>query len=189
MKHEIDAKIAIIDDYISKLDDVIDSGDSSCAKELQEEIIGVFRPEISRITDRLDNYGSFGTPVDFIHDARILKAKLVNYKSNLICGIHTGTSGNAAGINVSQTVNPNVYVSVDITLDNTVANVNHLSSEVLSDEEKEILNGKLAGISAEKEKEKRWEKIGSALKWIAEKGIEVGTVALPYIVKALGGPE
>ena len=48
-----------------------------------------------------------------------------------------------------------------------------------------MLSGKLASISAEKDKEKRWEKISSALKWIAEKGIQVGIAALPYITKAL----
>ena len=38
-----------------------------------------------------------------------------------------------------------------------------------------------------KDKKTRWEKVQDTLKWIAEKGIEIGVAALPYIAKALEG--
>ena len=72
-----------------------------------------------------------------------------------------------------------------MSLEQTIRTINELPSTILSDQDKEILNGKIASLSIENDKQKRWEKVGNTLKWIAEKGIEVGTAALPYIVKAL----
>ena len=63
--------------------------------------------------------------------------------------------------------------------------INQLPESVLSTDDKALLTGKLTQISFEKEPESRWEKAKGALKWIAEKGIEVGIAALPYIVQAL----
>lgn len=74
--------------YITRLDEVIVSGDASKAEELQDEIIAVFEPELGSMRSRLTNYqpfimGTFGgktvdssSPVDFIKDARTLKSRL-----------------------------------------------------------------------------------------------------------------
>ena len=48
-----------------------------------------------------------------------------------------------------------------------------------------MLNGKLMSIETATDKPTRWEKAKNVLKWIAEKSIEVGIAALPYIVEAL----
>ena len=89
------------------------------------------------------------------------------------------------GFQVSQSVNQSVTTNVEITLDNTVSIINNLPAEVLSDDEKVYLSGILATINAASDKPTRWERAKNALKWIAEKGIEVGVAALPYIVEAL----
>ena len=82
-------------------------------------------------------------------------------------------------------MNQDVNATLVVTFEQVIHNIQQLPDSVLSDEEKEVLSGKIAAISAEKDKEKRWGKVCSALKWIAEKGIQVGIAALPYIAKTL----
>lgn len=76
-----------IQKYIIKLDEVIDSGDVTEAKELQDEILAALGNDIKGLKSQLTNYspGLFVTingrtvssgNVDFIKDARILRARL-----------------------------------------------------------------------------------------------------------------
>lgn len=75
--------------YIEKCDDVIDSKDTSAAKDLQKEIIAVLSPSLSGLTRGLTNYsavGAFtdcngktvvvGDDLDYIRDARTLRSRL-----------------------------------------------------------------------------------------------------------------
>lgn len=171
---------------ISRVNRVFEGKD----RGLVVDYIGI-KNDITNLKSELDNYSMqalFGRekPVDFIGDARLLRAILHNYKLNLRSGLYKVFGSGDSGINLTQNVTQDVATNVDISLESTISLVNELPVQTLSEEEKEQLIGKLAGLSAEKKKEKRWEKITSVLKWIAEKGIEVGTVALPYIAKALG---
>ena len=63
--------------------------------------------------------------------------------------------------------------------------IESIPNEKLSLDEKEQLEGKLSKLEIEKEKSKVWDKAQSVLKWIADKGVEVGIAALPYIVEML----
>ena len=165
------------------LEDAITKKDVGKAKELQTEIIAVYEPEIDSLKSELDNYSfthyGASTPVDYIGDAKLLRAKLQNYKLTLASGLYKPFQGTDGAVTVTQHVNQDVSATVVVTFEQTIHNIQELPESVLSDEEKEMLSGKLASISAEKDKEKRWEKISSALKWIAEKGIQVGIAALP----------
>lgn len=78
---------ATIQKYIMKLDKVIDSGDVTEAKELQDEILAALGNDIEGLKTKLTNYspGLFATSngitvssgnVDFIKDVRILRARL-----------------------------------------------------------------------------------------------------------------
>ena len=189
MTHFMEEKIKILEDYICMLEDAMTKTDVGKAKELQTEIIAVYEPEIDSLKSELDNYSfthyGASTPVDYIGDAKLLRAKLQNYKLNLASGLYKPFQGTDGAVTVTQHVNQDVSATVVVTFEQTIHNIQELPESVLSDEEKEILSGKLASISAEKDKEKRREKISSALKWIAEKGIQVGIAALPYITKAL----
>jgi hypothetical protein len=91
------------------------------------------------------------------------------------------------GIYVNQIAEQKMDATFQITLEQVVETINELSEDALSDEEKEILNGKLASLSATKGKDKktRWETAKGILKWIADKGVDVGIATLPYIVAAL----
>ena len=74
--------------YIKRLDDVILSGDSSTAEEIQDEILAALGSDIDGLKRGLENYAPFvmystsdgrssPTPiVDFIKDARTLRSRL-----------------------------------------------------------------------------------------------------------------
>lgn len=78
--------------YIKRLDDVILSGDSSTAEEIQDEILAALGSDIDGLKRGLENYAPFvmystsdgrssPTPtVDFIKDARTLRGV---YRLNL----------------------------------------------------------------------------------------------------------
>ena len=125
------------------------------------------------------------TPVDNIGDATILRAKLYNYKLNLASGLHKLLRNNDNSVNVTQNVQQAMKNSISISLDQTFSDINSLPQESLSAEDKDTLCGKLASLSAEKSKESKWEKAQGVLKWIAEKGFEVGKIALPYVLQAV----
>ena len=189
MTHFMEEKIKIIDEYIGRLNDAIEGNDREKAKKLQTEIIAVYEPEIDSLKSELDNYNfaHFGTntPVDYVGDAKLLKAKLQNYKLNLASGLYKPFQSAEGAVTVTQHVNQDVNATLVVTFEQVIHNIQQLPDSVLSDEEKEVLSGKIAAISAEKDKEKRWGKVCSALKWIAEKGIQVGIAALPDLAKTL----
>lgn len=190
MTESMQKKISAIDEYIKSLECVIESKNIEEARSLVEEIIAVYENEIKGIKNNLHSSNwlkQSNHSVDYIHDANILKSILSNYKNNLASGLLFKLNNNKDGISVNQNVNQNIAASLEITIEGTVSMINKLPSTVLNENEKELLNGKLIGITAEKEKSKRWEKIKNALKWIAEKGLEVGTVTLPFIVKMMEG--
>lgn len=189
MTHFMEEKIKVLEGYVCALDDAITKKDVEKAKELQTEIIAVYEPEIDSLKSKLDNYSfthyGASTPVDYIGDAKLLRAKLQNYKLNLASGLYKPFQGVDGAVTVTQHVNQDVSTSVVINLEQTIHSILQLPESVLSDDEKEILSGKIASISAEKDREKRWEKVSGVLKWIADKGIQVGIAALPYITKML----
>ena len=188
--HFMEEKLQMLESYINKLDTAVSENDIAKARALQREIIAVYDPEIESLKDGLDShvvsYSFQNTPpVDYIGDAILLKAKLQNYKLNLASGLYKPFQSAEGAVTVTQHVNQDVNATLVVTFEQVIHNIQQLPDSVLSDEEKEVLSGKIAAISAEKDKEKRWGKVCSALKWIAEKGIQVGIAALPYIAKAL----
>lgn len=192
MTYAMEEKLKMIDKYIMELNTAVQENNTVDAKKLQKEIIAVYNSEIELLKDGLDNYNMANiwggdSPVDYIGDARVLSAKLTNYKINLTSGLYRRLKDSNGTVNVTQQVRQDMTNTVTVSLEQTIKNINELPASELSDQDKEILNGKLASISAENDKQKRWEKVGNTLKWLAEKGIEVGVVALPYIVKALEG--
>lgn len=185
----ITMKTELIDGYIQRIDSIVSTNNYEAAEDLQSEIISVFYSEISEFAAQLDTYHLYDDnhQVDYIGNLIKIRAKLLNHKANIYLGIFS--SGNGSGVTVNQSVTQDASTSVSITLNSTVSSINQLPEQVLSEEEKDILNGKLAGLSAETDRERRWEKVKDALKWVAEKSIEVGTAALPYIVKILEAKE
>lgn len=181
-------KIEMLDNYIRQLTQAVESNDITAAKTLQNEIISVYDHEIDGIRTGLDNYSavlSASKSVNFLGDARILRSKLENYKLNLLSGLYDKFRSHDNAIKVTQSVQQQTNNNIVISLEQTVSDINSLPQESLSAEDKDILCGKLASLSTEKSKDSKWEKAQSALKWIAEKGFEVGKIALPYILQTV----
>ncbi len=178
----MNSKIELINEYIERCEKCSQEN----ARQLVHEIIAVYENEIKGITTNLDSY-SWGhknlTEIDYLSDTKFLKAHLINHKANLENNLRftEGTPSQIFNINQSQ----NAEISISITFEQTISAIEAIPDETLSQDEKELLEGKLTKISTEKDKSKLWEKAQSALKWIADKGIEVGIAALPYIAEAL----
>lgn len=190
MTHSMEEKLQMLESYINKLDTAVSQNDNAKAKTLQREIIAVYEPEIASLRSQLDSQDvshllQNAPSVDYIGDAKLLQKKLQNYRLNLVAGIYKPFQSSDGAVTVTQHVSQDVSTSVIVNLEQAIHNIQELPESVLSSEDKEILSGKIASISAEKDKEKRWGKVCSALKWIAEKGIQVGIAALPYIAKTL----
>lgn len=190
MTHSMEEKLQMLESYIDKLETAVSQNDNATAKTLQREIIAVYEPEIASLRSQLDSQDvshlfQNAPSVDYIGDAKLLQKKLQNYRLNLVTGIYKPFQSSDGAVTVTQHVSQDVSTSVIVNLEQAIHNIQELPESVLSSEDKEILSGKIASISAEKDKEKRWGKVCSALKWIAEKGIQVGIAALPYIAKTL----
>lgn len=176
----MNSKIELIDAYIEKC--------NSCTKEnaypLIMEIVAVYGNEIKEICTNLDAYSwKKDFERDYLKDIRYLKAHLINHKVNLENNLRF-TEGTPSQIfNINQTQNSNISISV--SLEQAITAIESISDDKLSQDEKDQLEGKLSKLNTEKDKSKLWEKTQSVLKWIADKGIEVGIAALPYIAEAL----
>ena len=189
-------KMSILNNYIDKCHEIIDSKDRSKAEEIVKEIIGVFEAEISHIKSQLTLYGWGVSTVDYFKDLAVLKAILINYRANLkreddirndelemlklkqsILNINNTNNNDA-----SSTASASASVTVSVT--QAIESINNLLDNVLSEEEKESLEEKITSLelmAKSGDKEKTSKKLGSILKYIADKGIEVGIALLPYL--------
>lgn len=89
MTQYMSEKIKMIEDYIIKLETACKSDDDSEIAVLEDEIIGVYNSEIPDLEVNIDGCYTY-EGVDYKKDARILIAKLTNYKHNLRTGIAKG---------------------------------------------------------------------------------------------------
>ena len=88
--------------------------------------------------------------------------------------------GGDANANSSSTAT----AQVTITIQQTIESIKSLPTNVLSDEDKEDLEDKLSAIelsSKRDDKQSTINKIGKVLKYITDKGVEVGIATLPYL--------
>lgn len=184
----MEEKIAIIDEYISQADQIIACEDIELAEKFQNEVVSVYHGEIAEISVGLDNYSfsicESSRQPDFLGDVKLLKMKLINYKSNLKSGLFK-VLGNGEGMAITVAQNATQNTTVAVTFEQTVRNIQKIPDNILSAEGKDALNGKLATISAEEDKQSRWDKVKDVLKWLGDKSVEVGIAALPYIAEAL----
>lgn len=154
------------------------------AEKLIEEIVSVFGKEIDGLTNGLDTRNQLhmyeelnGVHViyDYMGDVNLLKQKLTSYK--ISCNVEVAS-------NPGQVINVNTNVSVNITLDQALENVNKAQ---LSEEDKDYIKEQLAVVSVKKgNKEKVWEAAKGLIKWLGDKSVEAGIAALPYITSLIG---
>jgi|LSQX01.1.fsa_nt_gb hypothetical protein len=188
-------KYELVTNYIFRCDEILEGLLDFPAKDLVSEIVAVFQNEISNIATELPAF-RFGGTENHMKDLIILKAILINYSANLkredeirkndleklklqqsIMTINN-TNHNEASTEA------NVNVTVVVTVNQAIESINSLPNDVLSKEEKESLEEKVASLellTKSGDKEKASKKLGSILKYVADKGIEVGIALLPYL--------
>lgn len=185
MVPSVGSKVKIIQQYMEEADEVLSERNNQKMETYIKKIVGIYSEEIPSIRQSLRFY-TVGDKASLPTDIEFLKSKLLNYKINLESGLYMVFSGKTEGaVNITQTTSQTQNTNVSINFEQTIETINNLPEDVLSDEEKELLNGKLASLSTCKTKESCWEKAKGILKWIADKGVQVGTAALPYIMKMI----
>ncbi|WP_128425458.1 hypothetical protein [Gudongella oleilytica] len=191
-------KMSILNSYIEKCDENIEQKDQSKAEMLMDEVIGVFEAEIPDIKSQLTMYGWGAPSVNYFKDLAVIKAILTNYRANLkreddIRGAELEMlrlKQSILNLNINNTNNNEALstakasAAVNVTIKQTLESINNFPEDVLSKEEKESLEEKVASLellTKSGDKEKASKKLGSILKYVADKGIEVGIALLPYL--------
>lgn len=203
MEEKIDVdKVELVQEYIDKCEEVAKRGNQSEAKSLQNEIDAVFGHEMEGLHTGLDSYSirhyGGGTVTGWIGDAELLRKKLINYQITLReqqsererelelarLRAQSITVDNHSANTATATAEASAVTQ--ITFEQMIEGLNQISDGILSKAEKGELEDKLAAVEANKngkDKGKLAEKIGAVLKFIVDKGVEVGIAVLPYLGK------
>ncbi|SEW31435.1 hypothetical protein [[Clostridium] fimetarium] len=198
-------KIDNLENYIKQCDTCIEmcqrENTTTYSKELQENIISIYAGELPNIRDGLDNYSMThmydNSPVDYIGDIKKIKAKLINYRDDIELKEQKEIrefevlklKQSSFNINNQNTSTNTLSTTINITIDMVQETIQSFPDDVLSAEDKEELEDKLAGIEAmvnKNDKDKIKQKIGNVLKFALEKGTDVAIAILPYLGKAAG---
>lgn len=174
----MNSKIELIDELIEKSNECIEKNDTVTAGKLLSEIRNIFLADIKYL-----DYGLRDEGKSVFDKLYLLVLKLRNLKGSLESEYEKTKLDQSVIVN--QTQNQVSTITIQMTFEQTISAIEAIPDETLSQDDRELLEGKLTKINTEKDKSKLWEKAQSALKWIAEKGFEVGIAALPYIAEAL----
>ena len=178
-------KVKIVEEYIEKAEKCIGEGNQYQAKSLCDQIVAVFGNEIDDITGQL----YLKDPPDSINDLTLLKAKLENYKVNITSGFYKFVSQKGGDTYFNQTTSVTQNAVFNKNFENAIFQIDSLPDDILSQSEKETLQGKIAAVEASKKtgktKAEIWKKIKPVLAFLADKGADVAIAVLPYIVATL----
>ena len=183
------AKVEFVQEYIDKCNEILDRKDKHEAKKYQEIIIAVFEPKIPSIKNMLDNYRGYFSdePVDFLGDLLKLEQILIGYLTDLeredeIRKYELEKLQLQKSITIQNTLSATTTVTV--TIEQTTSNISSIPKEGLSDEEKSKLVADLSQLGLFKgDKPILKEKLSNILKYVADKGFEVGKAVLPLILE------
>lgn len=185
-------KIDTLNGYIEECDKVIKSNNTNLAYELIYRIIAVYGIEIKRLGARLP-YSGTGNSSNIMDDIPTLKQILGNHKDDLELAenreireleklkLQSSTSITNNN-NLASTSSANATVTVSIT--NAIERLQALPDTTISQEEKEILEEKLAALQvalSNPDKEKTKSKLTNVLKYVGDKCIDAGIAVLPYL--------
>lgn len=197
--------VTLLDKYIEKLDKA-SSLEQSEIEALIEDITRVFFSQDELRELWLDYYNSYNDSYDLMSDVRKLKTKLEYNKAILIDKnekvkqrakseqeqrelekLRLQVELKKTDITITNTNNNtnenNNYVSV--TFESVRDKVNNMTS--LPDEDIEEIQKRIGEIeeivNSKETKSKKWSKAKEIIKWIADKGVDVGIALLPLILK------
>lgn len=182
-------KLETLKTYISECDQILKTQDAEQAKWLITKIVHIYDAEIPVIHDGLGSYGFSSRDIYCFDDIELLRGKLNNYLENLDSGLYKILLGKGDTLSVSQHNEMKTELTFNISLTQTVDAIDKIDSNELSDDDKDALKGKLLSLEkmvvTEKDKTKVWSKATGILKWVADRGVDVGIACIPYIASAL----
>lgn len=172
------SKINTILSYINKCDELyVQSGNLNEIENFIDEVICVYNNEIPSFTARLNTtdplrmYCAINIE-EAKSDLKNIKAMLNNYKDNIKGGILNSKKAKTE-ININSVSSAKAIVDVNITLDQVINNINELSNDILSKEEKDDLDDKLRALESvvnSGDKEKIKNKLVKIFNFALEKG-------------------
>lgn len=181
------SKTSIISSYISRCKKVLEDKDIEEAIELEDEIVSVYDAEIKELTTGLNNYADLGCPreINCLKNIKLLKAKLENYRSNLKRTPIEKVNAKNTTLNINNSLSTSINNEISITLEQTMKNINDIPSNILTDDEKQELEDKLASLQLavnSKNKEKIRTKLLNVLKFVVNKGPETYIAIADFVI-------
>ena len=195
--------VILLDQYIEKLDNA-STFEQGEVEALIEDITRVFinQDELSGLY--LDYYNSYDGSFDLMSDIRKLKAKLEYDKA--VLNDESEKKRQQAETEREQRELEKLRLQVElrkgnITINNTNTNENHNSFDMSFNMARETINSMTALtneeieeiqkrineleeiVSSKDSKSKKWSKVKEIIKWIADKGVDVGIALLPLVLK------
>lgn len=195
--------VTLLDQYIEKLDNA-STFEQGEVEALIEDITRVFinQDELSGLY--LDYYNSYDGSADLMSDIRKLKSKLEYDKA--VLNDESEKKKQQAETEREQRELEKLRLQVElrkgnITINNTNTNENHNSFDMSFNMARETINSMTALtneeieeiqkrineleeiVSSKDSKSKKWSKAKEIIKWIADKGVDIGIALLPLVLK------
>lgn len=157
--------------------------------KLYKDVTAKYHSYVPHLGDGLYQYTpSFGfyedvTGDSLLHNLNQVYNKLLTFKSLSYPNLEKSTAQNVPMVQINNS-NENT-VSLSVTFDNVreqIENMSALSAEDISDVLKKI--DEIEDIIKSKDKKyQKWDKLKSIIKWIADKGVDVGIALLPLLLQ------
>lgn len=186
----------IIEGDIQKATEILRDNKEDECETFYQSLVSKYSPHIKGFGDNLfyiSMYDDFSTTMDNI---RILRDKLVLFKagdftdfsksqkntSSPIIAITNKNENNNTNSNTNNIANS---INVTISFDEVRKNIENMSA--LTDSEVEEILKKIDElekiVQSNDRKTKKWENAKSVIKWIADKGVDVGIALLPLLLQ------
>lgn len=196
--------VKLLDDYIEKLDNAQDLSSSDLG-QLIEKITRVVLDKDEVVLLRLNYYNSYEDEEELWSDAEKLKAKLKYKRATIIdenkameeheqreiekLRLQLELAKESSPIhnhNINNVENKNIINNtMNISFEDARKTINDMSS--LPENEIEEIQNKINAIeeivNSKDSKSKKWSKAKEIVKWIADKGVDVGITLLPLLLK------
>lgn len=195
--------VTLLEQYIEKLDNA-STFEQREVEALIEDITRVFINQDELRGLYLDYYNSYGGSADLMSDVRKLRAKLEYDKA--VLNDESEKKRQQAETEREQRELEKLRLQVElrkgnITINNTNNNENHNSIDMSFNMARETINSMTALtneeieeiqkrineleeiVSSKDSKSKKWSKAKEVIKWVADKGVDVGIALLPLVLK------
>lgn len=196
--------VKLLDDYIEKLDNAQDLSSSDLG-QLIEKITRVVLDKDEVVLLRLNYYNSYEDEEELWSDAEKLKAKLKYKRATIIdenkameeheqreiekLRLQVELAKESSAVhnhNINNVENKNIINNtMNISFEDARKIINDMSS--LPENEIEEIQNKINAIeeivNSKDSKSKKWTKAKEIVKWIADKGVDVGITLLPLLLK------